>query len=213
MNSATYNFFEYLNERLKRDLPATTAHIEMAPKMGEKLYRGFTPSKSARKSAVMLGLFPKGDDFEIIFTLRSTKLGNHSGQISFPGGHAEPGENAVETALRETTEEVGIRPADIKIAGTLSDLFVPPSDNIITPVVGLLEREPVIRVNPAEVEEAFSMPVGRFRNGDYLEREMWMISGAEVEVPFWNVHTRIPLWGATAMILKEFLVVAEDFFD
>jgi 8-oxo-dGTP pyrophosphatase MutT (NUDIX family) len=205
-------YTEYLRNKLRNQLPATEAHKQMSPVVGEDFFRTFRPSRSAKKSAVLLPVFLDSSDcLKIIFTLRSKNLGNHRGQISFPGGHAEPGESPFETALREANEEIGLELQSVTIAGKMSTLYVPPSDAIITPIVGLMESEPETVLNPDEVEEAFSLPLNIFRGSLHLKREVWDFSGAKVEVPFWDVHRRTPLWGATAMILKEFLIVSEDF--
>lgn len=159
----------------------------------------------ANASSVLILVFPNNDDrLELILTLRTSHI-QHGGQLSFPGGRAEGDETEAETALREAREEIGIAPDDVQIAGRLSTLYVPHSNSQVTPVVGFLEYNPELTLNPAEVEEAFSVELESLAGKENLTVENWELrQQATYKVPYWNVH-RVPLWGATAMILNEFL--------
>ena len=149
-------------------------------------------------------------EFSVLFTLRSSNLYSHRGQISFPGGRAERNENPVAAALRETWEETGIEAKDIRIIGKLSELYVPPSNAIITPIVGFINPLPLLKINSDEVETAFLIKLSSLIGT--VKREIWNFKGQDVDVPFWDVGQKVPLWGATSMILSELLGIYKEFF-
>jgi ADP-ribose pyrophosphatase YjhB (NUDIX family) len=109
----------------------------------------------------MILLYAAGNDVLFPLTKRPDYLGTHGGQISLPGGKAEAGETLIETALRETEEEIGIKPESIEVLGTLSDFFVIPSNFMVTPVVGILHDEPVFTPDPKEVVRVFKGSVNQ----------------------------------------------------
>ena len=129
---------------------------------------------------------------------------------SLPGGRSDEDESYVETALRETKEEVGIEPESIEILGMLSDLYVSHSNNLVKPVVGYMPAIPELTTNPAEVEEAFTVEVKSLAAKKNLTVENWDLKKYSYEVPYWDIH-EVPLWGATAMILNELLDLYREF--
>lgn len=205
MTSALFNFLE---EKLNNgNLPGRASQIKMAPEPVDERNpeREMEAPDHASASSVLILIFPNSEEeLELILTLRTSNI-NHGGQLSFPGGRAEDGETEVETALREANEEIGINTADVQIAGSLSKLYVAHSNNYVTPVVGFLDYVPELILNPAEVEEAFSVELESLLGKKNLTVENWDLRGqATYKVPYWDVH-RVPLWGATAMILSELL--------
>jgi 8-oxo-dGTP pyrophosphatase MutT (NUDIX family) len=205
-------FIEFLNERLNGELPGIDAHIKMAPMIGDEPFRPFKPTGNARKSAVIAILTDgSGSDFDILLTLRSSDLKSHRGQISFPGGMNEEGETSVEAALREAWEEVGITSSDIFIAGSLSELYVPPANSVISPIVGYIPSVGELTINPSEVEEVFFIGINELAEGKNKRTEPWNFGQMTADVPFWQVHRKTPLWGATAMILMELLELYKEF--
>jgi len=113
-----------------------------------------------RKSAVLILLAdgPQGPD--LLLTARAATLRSHAGQPAFPGGAAEPGEDAVATALREAQEETGLDPASVTAVALLPELFLPPSGYLVAPVLGHWERPgPVAVVDPAETAVVARVPV------------------------------------------------------
>ena len=207
------NFSQYLDNRLKTGLPGLESHLKMTPLNEGKPIRKVVPNPDARVSSVMLLLTESEKSIEILFTLRSRHLGSHSGQISFPGGMTEENETAVQTALREVEEEIAVYENEISIIGHLSKLFVPPSNSIINPVIGIIDKSKVdIIASPDEVEEVFFVDILDFYNPEKFKREMWNIQGYLCDVPFWDIHSSTPLWGATSMILREFLDISHSFF-
>ena len=108
------DFFEKLKDELKKDLPGEKAHVKMAP--GIRDY--FKPNTKSRKAGVLILLYPKNQELYIAFIRRTEYNGPHSGQISFPGGKAEKvDKDIIDTALRESNEEIGIDPKKVNIFG------------------------------------------------------------------------------------------------
>ena len=205
------NFIEYLKYRINNNLPGEEAQKAMAPSINSAPYRNFKPMDNAKASAVLIILFPDSvqNNYKILLTLRSKSI-SHSGQISFPGGRVEANESNTETALREANEEIGLIADGLEIIGELSTLYVPPSNNIITPVLAYSESAPVVgTINTEEVQEIIITDIHALLNEDNLKKEMWTLGDREVEVPHWTIH-ETPLWGATAMLLSELLNIYKE---
>lgn len=209
--SFMHPFVTYLSKRLEQTLPGQDAQLRMAPTpIDEGPSRKLDPPADAYTSSVLILLFPNPRQrLELILTLRSRDI-DHGGQISLPGGRSDEAETPVETALRETEEEVGINQTSIDILGMLSDLYISHSNNLVTPVVGYLPEEPGLILNPSEVEEAFTVELESLASKKNLTVENWDLQKYAYQVPYWDVH-EVPLWGATAMILSEFLELFREF--
>ncbi|MEX0995016.1 MAG: CoA pyrophosphatase [Balneolaceae bacterium] len=206
-------FIEYLKNRLERPLPGQDAHLQMAPAPidGASGFRMKT-DQQARESSVIILMFKNQQEiYELILTLRNESI-SHGGQISFPGGRSDREETAVQTALREMEEEIGVPENRVRIAGTLSQLFLERSNHLITPVVGYLPEKPVMKLNPAEVKEAFCVSLEELNSNKNLVTKPWNLQQQTYEVPYWNIHS-VPLWGATAMIISELLELYREFND
>lgn len=162
------------------------------------------PSNTAYPNGVLIPLYPdKTDNLHVILTLRTNNI-RHAGQISFPGGRREHNESLLQTALRETREEIGIEESQVHVLGPISPLYLHRTDNQITPFVGFLENRPIFTPNPMEVKEIFTVSLNTLLSTSSQKREHWDMAHTSLDVPFWNVH-KVPLWGATAMILSELL--------
>jgi 8-oxo-dGTP pyrophosphatase MutT (NUDIX family) len=133
---------------------------------------------------------------------------HHQAQISFPGGRQEPGEDLVQTALRETKEELGIQPDSPRLLGTLTPLYIPPSNTCIHPVVATLPQRPEFFRSPKEVEEVIEMPLAHLRDPINVHEEIWTLRGIPLRIPFY-LFKRNKIWGATAMVLAELLELLE----
>ena len=168
---------------------------------------------TAHPSSVLIPLYPdqKGD-IHVLLTLRTGHI-RHAGQISFPGGRSEVNEEPVDTALRETHEEIGINPQTIRIACSITSIYLYRSNSQITPFVGFLNQKPELIINPNEVKEAFSVPLSHLMDDSNLVRETWELDKRKVDVPFWNIHPTTPLWGATAMIMSELIALYREFLN
>ncbi|ROL61031.1 CoA pyrophosphatase [Bacteroidetes/Chlorobi group bacterium ChocPot_Mid] len=206
-----HKLIEFLKIRLANPLTGLDSQKLMAPTTPKDFFRTFKPTETAQKSAVLILLINNSEDFDILFTLRSKNI-SHSGQISFPGGRCDLGESAEQTALRETFEETGIKSNSITLLGRLTDLFVPPSDNIITPVVGYMDKIINVTQNSDEVEEIFFVPLKKLISSEHRKIEQWNFNGINVNVPLWDIHPTTPLWGATAMITSELVELCKELY-
>ncbi|MBO6794491.1 MAG: CoA pyrophosphatase [Balneolaceae bacterium] len=173
-------------------------------------FKNFSPEDgSYRNSSVLVPILTYTTEPEILLTLRTEGI-KHGGQISFPGGGREGDETIEETALREAHEETGLIEANVEVVGQLSTLFVDRSNNMVTPVVGFVHTEQEFCANPNEVDEIFSVPISKLAGKDFLKQEQWSLRETKYVVPFWDVH-RVPLWGATSMMLNELVVLYEEY--
>ncbi len=211
-NFNNVEFVEYLKSRLTQNLPGINAQIKMAMRIGNSIFRKLTVSPTARKSAVLI-LLNGIDSLNLLFTLRSSNLKKHSNQISFPGGRCDLYEAPINTAIRETYEETGIVVESKEILGKLSELYVPPSDSYIVPFVAYKENIQTINLNPSEVEEFFFIEFHKFVDDNIKKIKTMNIDGYDVETPFWDVHPKVPLWGATSMILSELITIYQEWLD
>jgi 8-oxo-dGTP pyrophosphatase MutT (NUDIX family) len=133
--------------------------------------------------------------------------GVHSGQISFPGGKKEPEDNdLIQTALRETYEETGVDPAKTEIIGRLTPLFIPVSNIIVNPVVGWTNERPILNHKSEEVLFLIEADLKIFLDPSVVKTKPVKISGEMLEVKYYDYEENT-IWGATAMILHELLVI------
>ncbi len=156
-------------------------------------------------AAVLLLLLEKGGEYHVLFTRRTETLSHHKGQISFPGGACQ-GEDAtlLETALRESREEIGLAPEDVEVLGELDDTLTYVSHYRITPFVAGIPWPYPFKPNPAEIAEIITVPLVALREKANFHEEIWVEGGISVTVPFYNYRGKV-IWGATARILKQFL--------
>ncbi|MGM0613375.1 MAG: NUDIX hydrolase [Bacteroidota bacterium] len=207
----------HLRKCLNNDLPGLLSHKEMAPLNREM---EFDHSSSARESAVLIALYPHNSLWHLCFIRRPEYDGIHSGQISLPGGGRELYDsNITATAIREANEEVNINPGKIEILGSLSPIYIPPSNYIVTPVVGILEEQPDFIPQPDEVAEIIEIPLQDFNKpGIVQNKTFYGGTFREIKAPCFKVNSTI-IWGATAMILNEFFNVlkkmnkSQDFYQ
>lgn len=155
-------------------------------------------------AAVLLPLFRKEGEYHILFTKRTEHLNHHRGEISFPGGvcQSEDGD-PLQTALRETWEEVGIVPADVEVLGILDD-FYSIHNYLVTPFVGEFSADYPLRANPAEIERLIEVPLDHLLRPDIFRAEDWTWKGRTHPVYFYTCGND-EVWGLTAAILKQFL--------
>ena len=164
------------------------------------------PSATARSAAVLALLFADEAGLaRIVLTERLAYDGHHSGEVSLPGGKAEPGDaGPVETALREAAEEVALdaTAAGVTIVGTLDEVFIPVSDFRITPVVAIAGRPPQLTPNPAEVARILEPPVGAFLPDAPVEIVERVIRDWPLRYGGYRIDG-LHVWGATARILGQ----------
>lgn len=203
---------DIIQEVFRNPLPGKEAHAVFA----RNLHRvNYTIPDTVKMAGVMAILFPnESKDLEIVFTERMSfgDRDKHGGQMSFPGGKIEDRDLSIEyTALRETHEEVGIHPDQIKVLGALSPLYIPVSNFLAHPFVGLMNQSPEFVIQEKEVSEVVTCSL------EYLMQfeeplttnikisDSWIIK----DVPFFDVKGKI-VWGATSMMLNEFLVAIKQ---
>jgi 8-oxo-dGTP pyrophosphatase MutT (NUDIX family) len=205
----TPDFIGRLEAGLGRPRPGLQAQLDMLPepRPGHQTYEEV--EDISLKAAILLLVYPLEGRPHLLFTRRTEKVLHHPRQISFPGGHREPGETVVETALREAEEEVGVRPGDVRILGELTPLYIPPSNYCVYPVVGTVDIRPDFRLAPLEVAEILEVPLDLLLAPESRCREMWNVGGLEMTVPHFAFKGD-KIWGATAMVLAEFLHILKD---
>lgn len=208
MNS---DFTNHIEKILEQELPGARSHIKMIPPGRELIIKKDDESK-VRYSSVLFLLFPIDGEIYTCLTKRNPAMKNHPGQISFPGGKIEKGETPEDTALREAEEEVGIIPADVRVLGRLSELYIPVSKFSISPFVAWVDQKPEFILNKDEAEKLILFPIQKFSQNPKLDRiELETVTGP-LEVPYYPFDGEI-IWGATAMIIAEFFdLLAENRF-
>jgi len=196
---------ENIARLLRGGLPGKKSHLKMIPP-GRKLVVGKQDEDQVRYSSVLLLLFRHEGKLYTCLTKRASGMRNHPGQISLPGGRMEDGEKPEVTALREAQEEVGIDPSDVLLLGRLSDLYVQVSRFKIFPFVGWIDYKPEFEVNKDEAEKVILFPIQEFFEERRLKYFPVQTSTGLMDVPCLMFEGEI-IWGATAMILSEFLDV------
>lgn len=164
------------------------------------------PDKPPRQSAVLILIYPDVDqNLHLILTKRTEHLSGHSGQVSFPGGRCDESDVSREdTALRETCEEIGVCDrSQIRILGRLTNLWIPPSNYEVTPIVATIDHKPEIVPSPSEVAQVLYLSLADLL-GDKLKKTTPMTFRGQVfDVPYYDVQGHV-VWGATAAMLSEF---------
>jgi 8-oxo-dGTP pyrophosphatase MutT (NUDIX family) len=201
------DFQTILKTEILKGLPGTEIQWQMAS--SDRFVRNFPriPGKEARIAAVLILLYPENGSIHTVFMQRPDYDGVHGGQISFPGGKKEPeDEDVIRTALREAHEETGIDPAKVKIIGTLTPLFIPVSNMIVTPVVGWMNEKPVYNYRSEEVVFLIDAEMKRFLDPSIVRTKPFEIRGELLNVKYFDYDNNT-IWGATAMILNELLLI------
>jgi 8-oxo-dGTP pyrophosphatase MutT (NUDIX family) len=200
------SILERLEIRLKEPKPGLAAQLRMVPdpRPGQKTYQEV--QDTCRPAAVLILLYPRRGKWHLVLTLRTSKVDHHRDQISLPGGEKDSHETVIEAALREAAEELRVQAADVRVLGALTPLYVPPSNFCIFPIVATAARRPVFRRAPAEVAEVIDLPLDILLDPGSVRREVWRLHGQDTVVPFYSFG-RHKIWGATAMILAEFVEI------
>jgi len=184
--------------------PGVAAQARMAtrPRPGWSPEGGLTP----RQGSVLILLYPHNGQLHLVLTRRTDTVENHKGQISLPGGRREGDELVEQTALREAQEELGVAPHAVEVLGVLTPLYIPPSDFCITPVVGWTGARPDWQPDGVEVAEVLEVPLRLLADPATVRRETWQRDELTMQVPYFLVQGH-RVWGATAMVLSEFLAI------
>jgi len=191
-----------LAERLRLPLPGERAHEGMRAMPLSTLRVNFKHDTPPRPGSVLVLLHEHDDGISFPLILRPAYDGTHGGQVSFPGGKAEPGETVEATALREAAEEIGINASQVELVGRLSDVYVVPSNFIVTPVVGIMHGKPQFRPDNHEVERMLTGRLESLLSAEAPSRRELEVRGYRVDAPCFILDGHV-VWGATAMILNE----------
>ena len=195
------NLIFHLKKRINTNLPGKDSHKKMKISYRNEKKISFNINR-AKPAAVLLLLFPNNKKICFYLTKRTEKLKYHKGQISLPGGSNEKGESLLETALRETEEEIGVNKNEISILGKITPLFIPVTGFLMTPFIGFTSKKPFIKLDSMEVAEVFSVNILDLINNDKLITHR-QLNGKNVTIPYFNLNNQ-QVWGATSMVLSEF---------
>lgn len=157
-----------------------------------------------KRAAVLVPLCNKHGEASLLFTVRTHHVSTHKGQVSFPGGHIDDGETAVEAAIREAKEELGDGIGQIKVIG-LAQTIIAITGTLVTPVIAYLEEDvgDMQHFTPSahEVSEVFTRSLDRLAQPGYKTFETYNRQGKEYKVPVFGSDGEHRIWGLTAMIL------------
>lgn len=170
------------------------------------------PSEGRPIAAVLIGLFGPPPDYKIVYTVRTSHVEHQKGEISFPGGGKDPEDaTLVETALRESFEEVGIEPDDITVLGLMDDI-VTRSKFVVTPVVARIQRDPYPFIPQArEVDKVLEVPLSHLRDPRNLAPHPDDPTGQRIKIQSYRFGEHM-IWGATAHMTNRFLDLLKPLF-
>ena len=191
-------------------LPGVDAQLIMSPNVRNPHFESQSPNDSTIKAAVLIIIIIQEDSLKTVLIKRPEYNGAHSGQISFPGGKTEKTDkNIFQTAIREAKEEIGINPDNIEIIGSLTNLYVPVSNICIYPIIGLTNEPISYNINQDEVAEVIETDIEYLLNKNNIDKMSFTTNNFEIIAPYYNVQNN-KVWGATAMIISEFLEVIKE---
>ena len=182
---------------------APAARVPGSLRHSEESWGRLPPSEPIAPAAVLVAVVERAGALTVLLTRRAERLARHAGQISFPGGRADPEDGTPQrTALREAEEEIGLPASQVEIVGRLDDYLVG-SGYRITPVVGFVTAPPAFEADTREVAEVFEVPLSFVLEPANYRRDKMTVGGVERRfyvMPYEAYH----IWGATAAILVNF---------
>ena len=198
-------FLSIVPKITKETLPATDAHLIMAPPERADVIRKIDKATyNPREAAVLMLFYPRNEQTNLALILRNSYKGLHSSQVAFPGGKVETFDKSLcQAALRETHEEIGIAPSIINVVRAFTELFIPPSNFIVHPFLGFSNEELIFDPDPSEVAGLIEFPVTDFLSDKtVVQNRMATAYSESVVVPTFKIGDHF-VWGATAMIMSE----------
>ena len=197
-----------LRERLAGTLPGLDAQLRFMPTPPRSGWKPGEFPSDARIAAGLLLVYPGARGPSIPLTVRASGLKRHAGQISLPGGATDPGETLAQAALREAHEEIGVDPAHVRILGELTPVHVLVSGFTLHPIVGITDDRPSFDPAAHEVEEVIEVSVEDLQDASAIRQGTRTREGVAIEYPYFDLMGH-QVWGATAMILGEFICVLQ----
>ncbi|MFC2186233.1 NUDIX hydrolase [Peijinzhouia sedimentorum] len=199
---------QQLSSAFEHPLPGPSAQMTMAPIPVDSDRFQVKERPNARKGGVLILFYPDEKKTMMPLILRPEYDGTHGGQVSFPGGKCEEIDNSViDTALRESEEEIGIDRKDVTLLGKLSKLYIPPSNFSVEPIVGFTTKRPNFNIDPYEVERLLELPISKFIDPTYIKRKnLTPRNGVILDTPYFHINDYV-IWGATAMMLGELIEI------
>jgi 8-oxo-dGTP pyrophosphatase MutT (NUDIX family) len=189
-------------ERRRPSLDDVRAALAAGPPPRRSTLEGVGP----RASAVLAPLYEHGGEPFVVLTRRAQHLRSHRGEVSFPGGRQEPGEDVRTAALRETHEEIGLPPGAVEVVGELDHLQTVSSQSYIVPFVGVLAGRPELVPSPHEVELVIHVPLAELLADGVFHSERWGLPPLDHELWFFDL-VGDTVWGATAAMLVNLLAL------
>lgn len=199
------DFIKFIPKIEKEKLLSTKAHAKMAPLERISFLKEMNyMEKNPKKAAILMLFYPKNAITHLALIVRNTYPGVHSSQIGFPGGKVELEDTNLEhTALRETHEEIGIHPNKITIIKPYSEIYIPPSNFLVYPFMGISHEELQFKPDLDEVKRVLEFPLSDFLDEKTVSIVKMSTSYAvDIEVPAFLVDKYV-VWGATAMMMSE----------
>lgn len=208
------HFLSLLKQGLKSPLPGKEAQYHMAPFGREDEGAISVAREKARMSAVLILFYEHQTRLRLILIKRPNYRGVHGGQVSFPGGKIEDKDATLkETALRESEEEIGVNPEDVELLGSLTPLYIPPSNFWVYPFVGFCELLPNLTPCLTEVERILEADFEEILSPEVIKEGEVAASGNRTLVaPYFLINEHV-VWGATAMILNELRTMMKGLYN
>jgi 8-oxo-dGTP pyrophosphatase MutT (NUDIX family) len=209
---ASDEFFRVLQQHLARPLPGRDVQYRMASAFRRNELPDYEQLTDYRESAVCIALFERDGQIVFILIERPVYEGVHSGQIALPGGKKDPTDpDLMFTALRELYEETGIRLLPEDVLGSLSRLYIPPSNFMVYPYVAVLRSIPVYQPDEREVKQVLEVSIDELMDETIIkETEIEVAPGMKIKTPYFEVQGKV-VWGATAMMLNELKYIIASF--